>query len=381
MHRLPRVAIVASLLLCACASPSSPGPRAPVDEPIVSSPLVPLPPPSPWALVAATTRTVTSHLAELPCPAPGLPPELASRVDCAAMKRFAEATAYAQREIAAGSLPPAVDLRAHGLSGPVKDQEQVGACAGFAMSSVLDNAARRAGRADVVSPLHVFATYAPTTDFSRSLKGRAFAVEQVWPWDSARACRFAQEYQGLSCRSLYGITPGAADPMTLSERDRADASGRLRILGYEEMTADTDQIALVLASGESIWVAFRFEDGAWNALNQSGGSLLPWYPVEAATSSHAVVLEGYRTGPGGREFLMHNSWGHSWGHGGYAWIHDSMVRTHLDFAYRVTVADAAVPALPAPGAWPFPQLPAAPIPSAWTSGLEQLWPPSVPRPF
>jgi hypothetical protein len=132
------------------------------------------------AALAASAQTVVNQVAELPCPPPGMPAELASKLDCAAMRRFAEATVFIPREIAMGTLPPGVDLRAHGLVGPVKNQLQVGACAGFAMSTVLDNAARRFGRGDVVSPLHVFATYAPTNDdMSRALKGRAFTVEPV----------------------------------------------------------------------------------------------------------------------------------------------------------------------------------------------------------
>lgn len=377
------------LFVLACSSTRTASP--PPEEPIVSSPLVPLPPPSPWALAVATTRTVVNQLAELPCPPPGLPPELAAGVDCAATKRFAEATVYAQRDVAVGSLPPNVDLRAHNLVGPVKDQEQVGACAGFAMSTVLDNAARRAGRAEVFSPLHVFATYAPADDLSRSLKGHAFTVEPVWPWDAARACRFAQEYQGESCRTQYGFVPGAADPYVLAERDRADASGRVRIFGFEEMPADPNQLAIVLASGEAIWAAFRFEGYAWNSLSQPGAIRLPYYPVEASTINHAVVLEGYRSGPDGREFLMHNSWGRGWGANGYAWIHESMVRTHLGQAYRALVADAAVPAPPPlppnafawPAGWPaMPSLPNAttPLPNVG-AGLDAWWPASVPRPF
>jgi len=168
MHRKVLALVAAPWLLTACGSSAARPVSAPSEEPIVSSPLVPLPPPSPLALLAAASGAIASQLSDLPCPPPNLPPELAGRVDCAAMKRFVDATVYAHRDVAAGSLPPVVDLRAHRMVGPVKDQQDIGACAGFAMTSVLDNAARRAGRADVVSPLHMFATYARSgDDFSR----------------------------------------------------------------------------------------------------------------------------------------------------------------------------------------------------------------------
>jgi hypothetical protein len=387
-------ALVALVTVTGCAS-SAPSARAPEDAPYVSSPLVPLPPPSPLAALAASAQTVVNQVAELPCPPPGMPAELASKLDCAAMRRFAEATVFIPREISMGTLPPAVDLRAHGLVGPVKNQQQVGACAGFAMSTVLDNAARRFGRGDVVSPLHVFATYAPTNDdMSRALKGRAFTVEPVWPYEPGRACRFAQEYMGTSCRNEYGVVPGTAanDPGVLAERERADASGRLRILGYEELGPDPDQIALVLASGEALWAAFNFEDGAWNQLHD-GSDRLPHYPANENVG-HAVVLEGYRSTPNGREFLFQNSWGTGWGRGGYAWISETMVRTHLRYAYRVVASDASVPppsSSPGAPAWGslFPQLPTGwPAMPALPGGamspaqvIDTWWPPTVGRPF
>jgi hypothetical protein len=207
---------------------------------------------------------VGKQLASLPCPPPGLPPEVAARVDCAAMRPFEEAVAWIPRDIERSALPRDVDLRAHGLVGPVRDQLQVGACAGFAMTAVLDNGNRRLGRAEPTSALHVFATYAPAQeDFSRSLKHRAFTTEPAWAYDPGRACYFARDYMGESCLAHYGVYPGSApqNPWVLYERDQADARGRVRILGYEEMPRDPDQWALVLASGEALWVAFDFTTG------------------------------------------------------------------------------------------------------------------------
>lgn len=57
----------------------------------------------------------------------------------------------------ASLLPPSVDLRTRGLDGPVKDQQQVGVCWSFALSSVMDNAARKLGRRPSITPLHLIA--------------------------------------------------------------------------------------------------------------------------------------------------------------------------------------------------------------------------------
>jgi hypothetical protein len=321
-------------------------------------PLVPLPPPSPLALLASASATVMNRVTELPCPPPGLPPEVASTLDCAAMKRFAEASAFAPRQVTAASLPLAVDLRAHRLAGPVKDQEQVGACAGFAISTVLDNALRRSGRGEVISPLHVFATYARKGDLSRTLLDKPMTTEPLFAWQAPKACAFANEHNGEHCRAKYGVAPGSVDqnPILQADKARADASGRMKIVGYQEMPADPDQLAVVLASGEAVYAAFRFHSGIWSDL-RDGRDVLPYYPADSAPAGHAVALEGYRPGPNGRQFLMHNSWGLDWGRGGYAWIEESMVRTHLMNAYRVEAVDAAVPTLPRdlpPAAWPLP---------------------------
>jgi hypothetical protein len=361
------------------------------------APLVPLAPPSPVAALGAAAGMAVKVMAMAPCPPPNLPPEVASTLDCGAMKRFDDAAAYIPRQ-ASSQLPAWVDLRAHGLSGPVRDQQQVGACAGFAMTTVMDNASLRMGRHEMLSSLHVFATYGDESDsmgFSAALRARPITAEQTWPYDPARACRFASDWTGQNCSSYYGVPNNSAksDPRLIAEKQRADYLGRLQIVGYEELAtdpADTDQLAMLVASGEALWLSLKFHGPAWKSLSRSGNNQLPYYPVEAAEISHAVTLEGYRHTPVGRQFLIHNSWGTDWAEGGYAWVDDAMMRSHVGLAYRVLVADASVPvprpqphcsygrvplldicapppmSLPGvPGNWPR-------IPVAWTAPLHVI---------
>ncbi len=102
--------------------------------------------------------------------------------------------------------------------------------------------------------------------------------------------------------------------------------------------ADVDQIALLLAEGEAVWAAIAFDENSWKHSNVKSG-YLPYYPPVDGLG-HAVVLQGYRLGPTGREFLFQNSWGTGWGLGGYLWVPESMLRTHLLHAYRVRISDA-----------------------------------------
>ncbi|MDI3288999.1 C1 family peptidase [Polyangium sp. 15x6] len=369
----PALVLTVSLLAaCSKSPPPAPPPQPytaqPYPQPYPAQPYPQAQPAQP-ALGSAMLDMIAAAQKTIPCPLPGLPPEVARLIDCAAIRTATNAVAYVPRAIAAGSLPAQVDHRAQGLTGPVKDQNPVGACSGFAMSSVMDNAIRRRGRYDVVSPLHVFATYTQPNDLG-VLKGRPLAVDPVWPFDKVKACRISSPAHGGYCQSDAGVFPGsgANDPMLLSERARADSMGAYRIDALEYMEAkDIDQMALLLAEGEAVWVALAFDRQAWD-WNSVRSGYLPYYPRQDGIG-HAVVLQGYRTGPTGREFLFQNSWGPNWGLGGYLWIPESMMRTHLLHAYRVRVSDAAGAPYVPPSVPQAPNVPAASCPQGQTAVL------------
>lgn len=281
--------------------------------------------------------------ADAACPPPWMPPEAARLVDCAAMKQATGALQFVPRNIVAAALPPHVDLRRQGLVGPIKNQEQVGACAGFAVSSVIDNAARRSGSQEVAAALHIFATYSEKQDLG-AVTGHAMTTEQVWPYDPRRACRFAYGYTAEGCSSAYGVAAASwrESPVLVSERARADASGRFPVAALEQLPSpvDTTQIAALLAEGEAFYVALSFDRAAWESLSQGGGSILPRQPNP--DQAHAVTMVGYRPGRYEREFIIQNSWGTSWGEGGYAYVPESTLREIWSNGYRVRTGAGGV---------------------------------------
>ena len=377
-------------LATACSqSTPPPAPRYPTYYPPAPPPTAQAPAPAPGA-VAGVLGALAQLQASLPCPPPGLPPQLAAGLDCATVRSISNAASYVPRVVVASQLPTVVDHRASGLTGPVKDQQQVGACAGFAMSAVMDTAVRRMGRGDVIAPLHVFAKY-QGVDMSR-LKGVPLTAEPVWPYDPARACQFAgNESSASGCGATYNVPAGGAqyNPGLMGELARADQYGYYRIDAFEQMSKDdTDQIVALLADGEAVWAALDFYRPAWESAAVKSG-FLPYYPPQG-NIGHGVAFQGYRWGAYGREILFQNSWGTAWGQGGYAWIPESMVRTHLLYAYRLRVSQASAPApvrCP-PGATsilgvcvpPSGGVPGVPgVPSgAWPSGVPSSLPSSLP---
>ena len=251
--------------------------------------------------------------------------------------------------------PAVVDLRTMGLDGPVKDQQQVGVCWAFALSTVMENAVRRQGRSDIVAPLHLIATDAFRDLFAKGTTDGPMTLEPSWAYDPAKACKLKADPEPW-CGATYHVEQGSwrSDPVLVSEVDRANRSGVVTVVSVEKLPLRSfDAVASVLADGRAAYLAFDISEG-WHRLATDA---VPDYAV-ADGGKHAVVAVGSRTnGPRGREILIHNSWGPGWGAGGYAWISEETVRRHNIDAFVVevkTVGPAAPPPGGTAGGFPFP---------------------------
>lgn len=250
--------------------------------------------------------------------------------------------------------PSSVDLRTQGLDGPVKDQQQVGVCWAFALSTIMENGVRRQGRGDVVAPLHLVATDAFDDLWRKGGTDGPMTLEASWPYDPPKACKLKSLPEPW-CEDAYHVKQGSwrEDPVLVGEVDRANRSGIVAVTKVEKLTPlSFDAVAEVLAGGQSAYLGFKIDDAAWK---RPQGGIVADYAVGNG-GGHAVVAVGYRTdGPRGREILIHNSWGPSWGDRGYAWVSENTLRQHGIDGFVVDVRTTGPPAPPvSSGAIPSP---------------------------
>ncbi len=242
-------------------------------------------------------------------------------------------------------MPALVDHRTDGLEGPVKDQGLVGNCSAFSLSSVIDNAILRMRHSDVISPEHLWAHYGNSDMGSAgdTNLNKLIALNQTWPYSARQACELVRDPTD-ECGQLLGVAPAsAASDATLQAQYRlAEQAGVYRVTAIDRITSrpspNVDAIAAVLAAGADVWAGFDVDVSSWKSTSQVDNVIRDW---PTTNGGHAVALAGYRQAPGGagRQFLVHNSWGGRWGDHGFAWVNESMVRQHLQIAYKVTVTD------------------------------------------
>lgn len=271
-----------------------------------------------------------------------------------------------------GGVPDSVDLRTMGLDGPVKDQEQVGVCWAFTISTLMENSLRRAGKQDVVSPLHIVAEDAWDDLHTKGRTEGRMVIEQAWPYDPAKACKLKESPKDVWCEDAYHVQQGSwrQDPGLASEKERANQMGVYPITKIQKLgnPRSFDELAEVLATGQAIYMSFNIDSQVWS---RPPGGVIPDYQGDPGYR-HAVAAVGYRSTPQ-RQLLLHNSWGADWGAGGYAWVSEAMVNQEVNDAFVIEVEGGGgsggmgIPGLPGiniPGVGPVqvPQIPGIPWP-------------------
>jgi C1A family cysteine protease len=238
-----------------------------------------------------------------------------------------------------------VDHRTANGEGPIKNQGYVGSCTAFSLSSTMDNAIRRAGKGEVISPTHLWSHYgSPHMNLAGDANlNKAITSFDVWPYSGKEACKISTEV-GDDCSDAYGVQSNSAksDPQIQANIAKAEANGLYKIASIEALKvqpANIDEVKTVLSSGADLWIAMSI-GSTWMGNSIKDGVIPDWRDVEGG---HAIVMSGYRKLANGKhQFLIHNSWGESWADHGYAWVSEAMVNQFMRYAYKVTLDGAKV---------------------------------------
>lgn len=320
---------------------------------VAPAPQVRLPPPlpSPGIFRPVNVQALVGALQTSPCAPAEMSPGNWIGFDCTPPSFVLRAIPFMpRRSFTDAELPPGVDHRLDGHEGPMKNQGAVGTCTAVSLSTAMEHGLRGMSLTENVSALHIWAQYSVPQmgTAGDSTVDKHIAADAIWPYDAAQACKMMRRSFD-SCGPAYGVASNTSDsdPEISTRRQAADGAGKFRLVGIERLTThDPNVLASLLAQGDDLWVAFSINRNNWKTQHMVDNVIQDYVITEA--TGHAVVLSGYRDRGGQKQFLIHNSWGESWGDRGYAWISEDMVRTQLRYAYRVRVAtgDAPPPGVP-----------------------------------
>jgi C1A family cysteine protease len=207
----------------------------------------------------------------------------------------------AQDAQAAAGLPAAVDLRAQ--CPPVYDQGELGSCTANAIAAALEfDAARQ--KLPVSTPSRLFIYY------------NERAIEGTVGSDSG-----AQIRDGIKSVAQWGDCPETEWPYVVSQFTVQppaacydDASKHLALV-YESVNQDLGDFRGCLAAGFPFVFGFTvYASFESDYVARTGHVPMPnWF--ERAIGGHAVMAVGYDDASS--TFIVRNSWGSSWGDGGY----------------------------------------------------------------
>ena len=217
--------------------------------------------------------------------------------------------------------PPSTDLRADWWK--VRNQGRTGACVGFATASgVLQWQLVDAGlleKSDLLSPRFIWMANKET---DRITSYPTTFIESAGT-QTKLALGVARKYGCVLEKDL----PMSGALATLSTAEFYAKAAKLRIASYHNLGTDPDKWRRWLANKGPILTRLNV-DKTWDRATRTDG-VLEEYQKDTARGGHAVSFVGYD--PDG--FIVRNSWGTSWGDGGFAYASEDYAREAFKEAY------------------------------------------------
>jgi len=243
------------------------------------------------------------------------------------------------------SLPASVDLCTTGFMPPVYDQGQLGSCTGNGVAGIHEYAQRKELSASPFTPSRLQIYYE-----ERVIEG---SVND----DSGAEIR-----DGIKVVATKGACPESEWPYDISKFKNkppdscyADAQ-KYEALTYEAVQQDLNSLKSALASGFPVVFGFTvYESFESDQVAKTGVVPMP-ARGEQVLGGHCTVIVGYDDSP--QRFKIRNSWGTSWGQGGYCtmpYAYITSPKLSSDFWVVSLVGSPSPSPQPAPGPTPGPE--------------------------
>lgn len=234
---------------------------------------------------------------------------------------------FRELHVDATRLPKVVDHRASKDEGPVRNQKSVPACSAFALATAVDHAVGRwTGTPANVSVMEIWARYHEpyTAKAVAENLGEGVGPETGWPFDERLANTWVPcEDAPKAAKGQCGLRP---DPARVAKTRGQEIASITSATPLGDL--DTDDMKEQLAAGKDVIVALEVPR-TLAPTGKTGARYLPHWKDADEVGGHAVVLAGYATLGVATYFLVHNSWGTSWGDGGYAYIHEKTLKSSV----------------------------------------------------
>jgi len=211
-----------------------------------------------------------------------------------------------------GTMPTVVDLT--NQAPPPGDQGQEGSCVGWAVgyaaksqAEIVEEGWSRTDKNDQFSPSWVYNQINHGVDQGSSISDALSLIVS----------------KGADSIAKFPYVAG--DYTRQPDADSVRRAHRYPNASWNTVAVNTSQIKNALASGRPVILAIEVRPD-WDSLNRTTNQIYD-SAAGALRGYHAVTLIGYDDSR--QAFHVINSWGTSWGNGGYGWIAYSMTGTSV----------------------------------------------------